>query len=365
MADERSPLESEIRRLIVAAGPMPVADYMRLCLTHPQHGYYLTSDPIGTSGDFITAPEISQMFGELIGVWMASVWKQMGAPENVRIVELGPGRGTMMVDALRAAKVVRDFHAAIVLHLVEISPILQRQQQERMETLGLPVLWHATLDDVPGGPSIVVANEFFDALPVHQAVKRADGWHERVIEISPSGDLSSESPTNRWRISAPRCRADCANRPTARSTNGARTGWCSNLAAACAPTARRSSSTTATPVRAGRDPAGRGRPQARRPVALARLHRSHRPRRFPRARGERRNDRRAHPRPGSQRDFLRRLGIEKRAAALKTRVAPEKEAEIDSALSRLTATGTGGMGELFKVLAISDARLGQLPGFQP
>ena len=189
MADERSPLESEIRRLIVAAGPMPVADYMRLCLTHPQHGYYLTSDPIGTSGDFITAPEISQMFGELIGVWMASVWKQMGAPENVRIVELGPGRGTMMVDALRAAKVVRDFHAAIVLHLVEISPILQRQQQERMETLGLPVLWHATLDDVPGGPSIVVANEFFDALPVHQAVKRADGWHERVIETSPSGDF--------------------------------------------------------------------------------------------------------------------------------------------------------------------------------
>ena len=103
MPDEPSPLESEIRRLIVAAGPMPIADYMRLCLTHPQHGYYLTSDPIGTTGDFITAPEISQMFGELVGVWMASVWKQMGAPENVRIIELGPGRGTLMVDALRAA----------------------------------------------------------------------------------------------------------------------------------------------------------------------------------------------------------------------------------------------------------------------
>ena len=89
MADECSPLENEIRRLIVAAGPMPVADYMRLCLTHPQYGYYVNGDPIGTTGDFITAPEISQMFGELIGVWMASVWKQMGSPENVRIVELG------------------------------------------------------------------------------------------------------------------------------------------------------------------------------------------------------------------------------------------------------------------------------------
>src|SRR5579863_393263 len=158
MADERSPLENEIRRLIVAAGPMPVADYMRLCLTHPQYGYYVTGDPIGAAGDFIPAPEISQMFGELIGLWMASVWKQMGSPENVRIVELGPGRGTLMIDALRAAKVVRDFHAAIVVHLVEISPVLQRLQQERMETLGLPVLWHASLDDVPTGPSIVVAN---------------------------------------------------------------------------------------------------------------------------------------------------------------------------------------------------------------
>ena len=239
------------------------------------------------------------MFGELIGVWMASVWKQMGAPENVRIVELGPGRGTMMVDALRAAKVVRDFHAAIVLHLVEISPILQRQQQERMETLGLPVLWHATLDDVPGGPSIVVANEFFDALPVHQAVKRADGWHERVIETSPSGDLrlrSCERTAGAFRHHAAARIAPIARRLDLRMAlgqGGART-W--------SPRAhgRRGAHRRLRPrlVRAGRDPAGRGRPQARQPVALARLHRSHGPRRFPRARGERRNDRRAHPRPG-------------------------------------------------------------------
>ena len=366
MADERSPLESEIRRLIVAAGPMPVGDYMRLCLTHPQHGYYLTRDPIGTSGDFITAPEISQMFGELIGVWMASVWKQMGAPENVRIVELGPGRGTMMVDALRAAKVVRDFHAAIVLHLVEISPILQRQQQERMETLGLPVLWHATLDDVPGGPSIVVANEFFDALPVHQAVKRADGWHERVIEINPNGDLVfgvANEPLAHFGTKLPR--------GLRQSPDGSIYEWRSDRVVL---ELGRRVRTDGAALIVDYGHAWYGLGETLQAVAD---HKHADPLRSPGcidltahvdfrglAVSAETIGARIHG-PVSQRDFLRRLGIEKRAAALKTRVAPEKEAEIDSALSRLTATGTGGMGELFKVLAISDARLGQLPGFQP
>src|SRR5580658_6312449 len=129
MADERAPLDHEIRRLIGVAGPMPIAEYMRLCLTHPQYGYYINRDPLGAGGDFITSPEISQMFGELIGLWMAAVWQQMGAPENVRIIELGPGRGTLLQDALRAAKVVKNFRAAIVLHLVEISPALQQVQK--------------------------------------------------------------------------------------------------------------------------------------------------------------------------------------------------------------------------------------------
>src|SRR6202035_3240662 len=142
---EATTLESDIRRRIAAAGPMPVADYMRLCLTDPKHGYYINRDPLGSDGDFITAPEISQMFGELIGLWMAAVWKQMGAPENVRVVELGPGRGTLMVDALRAAKTARNFYTAIVLHLVEISPKLQALQQQKLEILGEPVLWHPSL----------------------------------------------------------------------------------------------------------------------------------------------------------------------------------------------------------------------------
>ena len=173
--DDTVPLDAEIRRLISIAGPMPVAQYMSLCLTHPAHGYYTTRDPFGRAGDFTTAPEISQMFGELIGLWAAAVWRQMGSPENVRLVELGPGRGTMMLDMLRAAQVVPAFRAAIVGNLVEISPALQRRQRQTLEGLDVPLLWHASIHEVPEGPMILLANEFFDALPVHQAVKQDDG----------------------------------------------------------------------------------------------------------------------------------------------------------------------------------------------
>src|SRR5580704_13987748 len=125
-----APLEADIRRLIALAGPMPVSEFMGLCLGHPRHGYYITNDPIGSAGDFITAPEISQMFGELIGLWAAAVWRGMGAPANVRLVELGPGRGTMMLDMLRAANVMPDFRKAIVVHLVETSPVLLARQKQ-------------------------------------------------------------------------------------------------------------------------------------------------------------------------------------------------------------------------------------------
>jgi len=190
MAIETPPLEAEIRRLISIAGPMPIAQYMATCLCHPTHGYYMTRDPFGAAGDFVTAPEISQMFGELIGLWAAAVWRQMGSPENVRLVELGPGRGTMMADALRAAKVMPAFHSAIVVHLVEISPSLQQSQRKTLEPLGVPLSWHKALEDVPDGPAIILANEFFDALPVHQAIKQDDGWHERVVMVDRSGNFA-------------------------------------------------------------------------------------------------------------------------------------------------------------------------------
>src|SRR4029077_1855539 len=177
-----SPLETELHRRIAMAGPMPVRQFMAMCLTDPQHGYYMTRDPLGRAGDFVTAPEISQVFGELIGLWAASAWHRMGQPENVRLVEIGPGRGTMMLDALRAAQVVPAFRGAVVLHLVEISPALQQRQQQAMATLDVPAMWHQTFDEVPDGPVIVLANELFDALPVNQAIKQFNGWYERVVE---------------------------------------------------------------------------------------------------------------------------------------------------------------------------------------
>ena len=154
------------------------------------HGYYTTRDPIGARGDFITAPEISQMFGELIGLWMAAVWQQMGAPENVRVVELGPGRGTH--DGRRAARgqdrpgFPRRHRRCIWSRSARCCRRCSSRSAGNSRRAGLVA---PTLDDVPGGPAIIVANEFFDALPVHQAVKHADGWHERMVEIGPSGEL--------------------------------------------------------------------------------------------------------------------------------------------------------------------------------
>src|SRR5437588_12477137 len=125
MAEAVAPLIDEIRRRIAAGGPMPVAAYMRLCLAHPKYGYYITRDPLGAAGDFVTSPEISQMFGELIGLWIAAVWRQMGAPEKLRLVELGPGRGTLLHEAMRATIVVGGFRDAHVLQMDEYSPALR------------------------------------------------------------------------------------------------------------------------------------------------------------------------------------------------------------------------------------------------
>jgi len=364
MAEERSPLETEIRRLIAAAGPMSIAEYMLLCLTHPQYGYYVTRDPLGAHGDFITAPEISQMFGELIGVWMVAVWQQMGSPENVRVVELGPGRGTLMSDALRAAKVVGDFHAALVVHLVEISPKLQQAQEQLLEGLGVPILWHSALAEVPSGPVIIIANEFIDALPVHQAVKRADGWHERVVEIAPSGELAigiARDPLPHFEATLPR--------GLRQAPEGSVYEWRSD---AVALEIGRRVRTDGAALIIDYGHAWYGLGETLQAVAG---HSFTDPLRAP---GE--ADLTAHVDfaalaqsaqiiggrihgPISQRDLLRGLGIDKRAAALKTR-APERAAEIDQALARLTATGPRGMGELFKALAIADSKLGKLPGFE-
>ncbi len=174
-----------LRRRIELDGPISVADYMNNALGHPQFGYYIRQDPFGFNGDFITAPEISQMFGELIGLWCAATWDQMGRPKETNLVELGPGRGTLMSDALRATRGNAAFCKAINLHLIETNKILKARQRETLSDR--EVYWHESLESLPDGPAIFLANEFFDALPVHQLVSRNGVWHERMVSYANDG----------------------------------------------------------------------------------------------------------------------------------------------------------------------------------
>lgn len=173
-------LEKVIRKIISLNGPMSIEAYWNLCLFHPEHGYYITRDPFGQAGDFTTAPEISQLFGEMIGIWIVEQWVKLGQPKAIYIVECGPGRGTLMADILRIGKVVPEFIKAAQIHLVETSPSLCAKQGELLK--GHQVVWHEDLSTLPDiAPLIVVGNEFLDALPIQQYVIKDGEWFERVI----------------------------------------------------------------------------------------------------------------------------------------------------------------------------------------
>lgn len=181
IAAQPTPLAMRLAARIARDGPLTIADYMDACLGDPQHGYYMTREPFGTAGDFVTAPEVSQMFGELIGLWAVNAWQQMGAPSPFVLAELGPGRGTLMADVLRAARLVPAFEAAARIVLVETSPRLTLAQRERLA--GHDVAWQRSADALPDGPAIIIANEFFDALPVRQFMRTAGGWSERCVTL--------------------------------------------------------------------------------------------------------------------------------------------------------------------------------------
>ncbi|WP_368911350.1 class I SAM-dependent methyltransferase [Taklimakanibacter deserti] len=181
-----TPLESLIVAMIREDGPMPLDRYMALCLGHPLHGYYMSRDPFGPDGDFITAPEISQIFGELVGIWCAAAFQALGTPSRFSLIELGPGRGTLMSDVLRATRVMPGFNDGAQIHLVETSPTLRKLQSEK---LGAQVTWHETVDSLPDGPSIIIANEFFDALPIRQYEFHQGQWMERRIGLSADDRL--------------------------------------------------------------------------------------------------------------------------------------------------------------------------------
>lgn len=177
-----TPLGDILMGRIIASGPISIADYMVECLLHPTHGYYSTRDPFGASGDFTTAPEISQMFGELLGLCLAQSWLDQGAPAHFILAELGPGRGALMADVLRATKAVAGFHAAAQITLIEASPVLRKIQQQRLADYR--VTWAGSIHDLPPAPLFLLANEFFDALPIRQYIRAGSGWSERCVGIT-------------------------------------------------------------------------------------------------------------------------------------------------------------------------------------
>ena len=186
---EETPLSRLIREEVALEGPMRLDRYMGLCLGHPAHGYYITRDPLGARGDFITAPEVSQVFGELIAVWAIGAWGLMGEPARVHLVELGPGRGTLMADILRTLRrAAPPLATGASVHLVETSPVLRAAQRK---ALGDGAFWHDRLEDVADdAPVILVANEFFDAIPIRQFECRGGAWHERVVGLDAGGGLA-------------------------------------------------------------------------------------------------------------------------------------------------------------------------------
>ncbi|MDP1748254.1 MAG: SAM-dependent methyltransferase [Reyranella sp.] len=352
-------MTSELGRLIAhriaLTGPIPIADFMAEALGHPRLGYYRRAMPLGTQGDFTTAPEISQMFGELLGAWLAERWQAMGRPSPARLVELGPGRGTLMADALRATRSVPGFHAALDLHLVDTSTPLRAAQQAALATF-MPA-WHERLDDVPAGPLLLIANEFFDALPVRQFHKTAQGWRERMVGLGPDGALRlalAPGPTP-FAAALPEAPAGAE----AELSEAGRT-----LAGAIGARLRRDGGwalivdyghdrlSFGTSLQAVRDHRGAGildRPgetDLSAHVDFAALATAAAVPAFG---------------PVGQGRFLRRLGIEERARALKRQASAEQASAIDAALARLIAPDQ--MGTLFRVLALGDDRSAPPAGF--
>jgi NADH dehydrogenase [ubiquinone] 1 alpha subcomplex assembly factor 7 len=358
-----TPLEQEIRRIIAFDGPMPISEYMRTCLGHPKYGYYVTRDPLGPLGDFTTAPEISQMFGELIGAWAAEVWQLMGAPARVYLVELGPGRGTLMTDALRAAKALPAFRAALALHLVETSDVLAAKQRETLGATGVPVTWHRDLREIPEGPAIVLANEFFDALPIHHAVRGEQGWHERVVAIDKDDRLAfavNPVPALNFDKTLPDAIRDAPAGAIYEWRSAAYLldiirhlkshGGAALIIDYGYTESRHGETFQAVRGHGYADPlADPGEADLTAHVDFAAL-----------ARAATASGMHVHG-PLTQGEFLRRLGIAQRAARLKMNATPQQAADIESALKRLTAPDQ--MGELFKVLALADPKLDALPGF--
>lgn len=348
------PLGEHVRDLIALEGPITVERYMDLCLRH----YYATRDPLGAGGDFTTAPEISQMFGELIGLWMLEVWNAMGRPAPVRLVELGPGRGTLMADMLRASRLLPDFAQSASVHLVETSPVLKQKQRDALATSGFPIQWHDRLEDVPQGPTLLIANEFFDALPVRQFLATERGWCERLVGLEENRLIFGLRAEAERALGDPLRQGDILEWPAASLDV---MGEISRRLSADPGAALLidygywgpafGNTLQALKQHAFVDPlAEPGEADLTTHVDFQRL-----------AKVGANMGLHAHG-LSTQGDFLQALGLDARAASLKKRATPTQAADIDKALARLTERGQKGMGELFKVLAVTHKALEAVPG---
>ncbi|CAN0164792.1 unnamed protein product, partial [Phaeothamnion confervicola] len=346
---------------IAAHGPVTVHDFMQTCLADPAHGYYRAGNPLGAAGDFTTAPEISQAFGEMLGLWLAERWQAAGAPPRAALVELGPGRGTLMDDALRAiARAAPGFAAAAMLHLVEISRTLREAQGRRLARAA-PV-FHDSFDSVPDdAPLFLVANEFFDALPVRQFVRRGAGWRERAVALDAAGafvfadgDAVAAPPLSETQV------ADAPDGAVVEACPAAL-----DIAARIASRLKRHGG-AALFVDYGTDRSGWGDT-----LQAVRRHRkvavfetpgecdltAHVD--FPRLADAARGAGAAAFGPAGQGDFLRRIGIHARLAVLARKADPRA---LAAASRRLLDDGE--MGTLFKVVAFQPPAAGAPPGFE-
>jgi SAM-dependent MidA family methyltransferase len=357
-------LKQEIAAAIAQDGPITLESYMALCLGHPRYGYYMTRDPFGAEGDFVTAPEISQMFGELLGVWASEAWRAAGSPSPARLIELGPGRGTLMSDVLRVARVAPGFLEALSVHLVETSPRLRETQRETLANAGKPVNWSPDLAHTPSGPAFILANEFFDALPVRHFVRSGAGWRERLVGIDATGELvfglsdrtepSLQAPGREGSIIevsavAHRLMGEIAARLV--QEGGALLlidyGYLETSIG---------DSLQAVARHAYVDPlAAPGEADLTAHVDFAALARA------ARAQGAKVMG------PVTQSHFLLQLGIERRAQSLMKKATPEQAQAIVDAFDRLTGTEDPRrhMGALFKVMAVTHPDMPDMPGFLP
>ena len=352
-----TPLAEKIKAIIGVHGPISVTDYFALCLADPEFGYYKTRDPFGRRGDFITAPEVSQLFGEMVGVFLVQAWEKHLRPHrNVRFAEIGPGRGTMMSDMLRVVrKLAPELYEAATIHLVETSPTLREVQQKTLDAHAGKVSWHDSFDEIPPGFLLLTANEFFDAVPIRQFVKTQTGFRERLVGVDGDGNLTFTSGAGSL---------DPALLPSAHQTAPA--GTIAEVAPARAAIMQMLSDRlfdgggTALIIDYGHLAAGFGDtlqavykhafdPPLAHPgeadltshvdfAALADVAQS----RSTSVNGM-----------TTQGDFLLRLGLVERAGALGRGKTQAEQDAIRIAVERLAGNGPNQMGELFKVMAVS------------